>query len=161
MVQVVAQRVCGLETVALRCFNVFGERQHPTSGYATVIPTFIYLMMPREPLMIYAAGREVRDLTQIDNVLANVAAASPLDVGSSSVCASNWAAVQRHPSPDSAIGMRLTKPSFALDPFWLGRRTSHCCARSGVIADGSASPEAGRGGDARTGSSGQKRTGSP
>ena len=30
-------RVYGLETVALRYFNVFGEYQDPASGYAAVI----------------------------------------------------------------------------------------------------------------------------
>ena len=94
---IVAQRVFGLETVALRYFNVFGERQHPTSGYATVIPNFIHLMSPGEPPMIYADGRVLRDVTQIDNVVANLAAASPPDVASSSVSASNWAAVPPPP----------------------------------------------------------------
>ena len=35
------QRVYGLETVALRYFNVFGPRQDPNSQYAAVVPRFI------------------------------------------------------------------------------------------------------------------------
>ena len=31
----------GIETVALRYFNVFGPRQEPDSQYAAVIPLFI------------------------------------------------------------------------------------------------------------------------
>ncbi len=34
-------RVYGLETVALRYFNVFGPRQDPTSQYAAVVPRFL------------------------------------------------------------------------------------------------------------------------
>ncbi len=34
-------RVYGIETVALRYFNVFGPRQDPTSQYAAVVPRFI------------------------------------------------------------------------------------------------------------------------
>ena len=37
----VFSEVYGLETVALRYFNVFGPRQDPTSQYAAVIPNFI------------------------------------------------------------------------------------------------------------------------
>ena len=42
-----------------------------------MIPTFIQLMIPGEPPMIYGDGRVVCDVTQIDNVVANLAAASP------------------------------------------------------------------------------------
>ena len=34
-------RVYGLETVALRYFNVFGPRQDPNSQYAAVVPRFV------------------------------------------------------------------------------------------------------------------------
>ena len=34
-------RLYGLETVALRYFNVFGPRQDPASAYAAVIPAFL------------------------------------------------------------------------------------------------------------------------
>jgi nucleoside-diphosphate-sugar epimerase len=33
--------VYGLQTIALRYFNVFGPRQDPTSAYAAVIPAFV------------------------------------------------------------------------------------------------------------------------
>ena len=41
--------VYGLETVALRYFNVFGPRQDPHSQYAAVIPTFITACLEGEP----------------------------------------------------------------------------------------------------------------
>jgi UDP-glucose 4-epimerase len=76
----VAQRVFGFEVVALRYFNVFGERQDPFSGYAAVIPKFIRLMASGEPPTIYGDGLHARDFTHIDNVVdANLAAADAPD----------------------------------------------------------------------------------
>jgi nucleoside-diphosphate-sugar epimerase len=72
----VAQKVYDLEVVALRYFNVFGERQDPYSGYAAVIPKFIRLMRAGEPPTIYGDGLAARDFTHIANVVdANIAAA--------------------------------------------------------------------------------------
>jgi nucleoside-diphosphate-sugar epimerase len=74
---VVANSVFGVETVALRYFNVFGERQDPSSGYAAVIPKFINLMLSGERPMIHGDGSTSRDFTHIDNVVAaNLAAAT-------------------------------------------------------------------------------------
>jgi nucleoside-diphosphate-sugar epimerase len=73
----VANNVFGLETVALRYFNVFGERQDPTSGYAAVIPKFIRLMLAGERPQIFGDGSASRDFTHVDNVVAaNLAAAT-------------------------------------------------------------------------------------
>ncbi len=73
----VANRVFGLETVALRYFNVFGERQDPSSGYAAVIPKFIRLMLAGEPPTINGDGTTSRDFTYIENVIqANLSAAN-------------------------------------------------------------------------------------
>jgi UDP-glucose 4-epimerase len=73
----VAHRVYGVETVALRYFNVFGERQDPLSGYAAVIPRFIRLMLDGEPPTIFGDGQTSRDFTHIENIVeANLAAAS-------------------------------------------------------------------------------------
>jgi UDP-glucose 4-epimerase len=73
---IVANRVYGLETVALRYFNVFGERQDPLSGYAAVIPKFIRLMLDGRPPTIFGDGEASRDFTHVQNVVeANLAAA--------------------------------------------------------------------------------------
>ncbi len=61
--------VYGLETVALRYFNVFGPRQDETSEYAAVIPRFISAMMANQPPTIYGDGRQSRDFTYIDNAV--------------------------------------------------------------------------------------------
>lgn len=73
----VAHRVFGLETVALRYFNVFGERQDPHSGYAAVIPKFIRLMLAGERPTLNGDGNASRDFTYVENVVqASLAAAS-------------------------------------------------------------------------------------
>ena len=59
----------GLETVALRYFNVFGERQDPQSEYAAVIPKFITRMQKGVQPTIYGTGEQSRDFTYIDNVV--------------------------------------------------------------------------------------------
>lgn len=66
----------GLETVALRYFNVFGPRQSLESEYAVVIPKFITCMLKGEQPPIHGDGEQTRDFTYIDNVVdANLAAA--------------------------------------------------------------------------------------
>ena len=61
--------VYGLETVALRYFNVFGPRQDPTSFYSAVIPKFITALLKNEQPTIFGDGEQSRDFTYIDNVV--------------------------------------------------------------------------------------------
>lgn len=70
-------RVYGLETVALRYFNVFGPRQDPLSQYSAVIPKFITALLRGESPVVYGDGEQSRDFTYIDNVVdANLRAAA-------------------------------------------------------------------------------------
>jgi len=69
--------VYGLETVALRYFNVFGPRQDPDSQYAAVIPRFLAALRGGVEPVIYGDGEQSRDFTFIENVVdANLRAAS-------------------------------------------------------------------------------------
>jgi nucleoside-diphosphate-sugar epimerase len=63
-------RVYGLETVALRYFNVFGPHQDPNSQYAAVVPKFIRAIADGQPVLIYGDGEQSRDFTYIANVVA-------------------------------------------------------------------------------------------
>lgn len=66
----------GLETVALRYFNVYGPRQDPASDYAAVIPIFIAAALRGETLRIHGDGEQTRDFVFIEDVVrANLAAA--------------------------------------------------------------------------------------
>src|SRR6476661_3958475 len=67
--------VYGLETVALRYFNVFGPLQDPRSQYAAVIPNFIVALLTGERPTIFGDGEQSRDFTPVENVVdANVLA---------------------------------------------------------------------------------------
>ena len=69
--------VYGLETVALRYFNVFGPGQHPQSQYAAVIPLFIRASLRDESPTIDGDGEQTRDFTYVGNVVeANLRASS-------------------------------------------------------------------------------------
>ncbi len=59
----------GLETVALRYFNVFGPRQNPFSQYSAVIPKFISMLKNGQNPTIWGNGSTSRDFTYIDNVV--------------------------------------------------------------------------------------------
>lgn len=73
----VFHRLYGLETVALRYFNVFGPRQNPKSEYAAVIPKFITALLNGVRPVIHGDGGQTRDFTYVENVVAaNVAAAT-------------------------------------------------------------------------------------
>jgi nucleoside-diphosphate-sugar epimerase len=62
-------RLYGLETVALRYFNVFGPRQNPASKYSAVIPLFIYHLLRDRSPEIHWDGRQSRDFSYIDNIV--------------------------------------------------------------------------------------------
>ena len=69
-------KVYGLETFALRYFNVFGPRQNPSSMYSGVISRFIDALMKGTTPVIYGDGEQSRDFTYIANVVdANIKAA--------------------------------------------------------------------------------------
>jgi len=63
----VYHKIYGLETIALRYFNVFGPRQDPNSPYAAVIPLFIKAVMNNEQPVIYGDGLQSRDFTYVAN----------------------------------------------------------------------------------------------
>ena len=72
----VFSKVFGLETIALRYFNVFGPSQDPASQYAAAIPAFVTAILRDQPPTIYGDGEQSRDFTYVDNVVqANLLAA--------------------------------------------------------------------------------------
>jgi UDP-glucose 4-epimerase len=62
-------RCYGLETVALRYFNIFGPRQDPSSPYSGVLAKFITYMLRGEQPTIFGDGEQSRDFTYIDNAV--------------------------------------------------------------------------------------------
>lgn len=59
----------GLETVALRFFNVFGPRQDPTSPYSGVLSIFMTCLLERRSPTIFGDGEQSRDFTYVDDVV--------------------------------------------------------------------------------------------
>jgi UDP-glucose 4-epimerase len=69
------QELYGLETVALRYFNVFGPGQDPTSEYSGVISKFISAMANGLQPTIYGDGEQTRDFVYVKDVVrANIQA---------------------------------------------------------------------------------------
>ncbi len=63
------KKLYGLDTYAMRYFNVFGRRQDPEGAYAAVIPKFIRQLLRDETPTINGDGKQSRDFTYIDNVI--------------------------------------------------------------------------------------------
>jgi UDP-glucose 4-epimerase len=60
--------VYGLETVALRYFNVYGPRQDPSSPYSGVLSLFMKAVLERTPPVIFGDGEQSRDFTYVEDV---------------------------------------------------------------------------------------------
>lgn len=70
----------GLETVALRYFNVFGPGQ--TGEYAGVISAFLDMAATGDPITVHGDGTQTRDFVHVDDVVdANLRAATTEHVG--------------------------------------------------------------------------------
>ena len=57
-----------LETVALRFFNVYGERQDPSSPYSGVLSLFMRALIERRSPTIFGDGEQTRDFTYVEDV---------------------------------------------------------------------------------------------
>ncbi len=64
-------------TIGLRYFNIFGQRQDPDGAYAAVIPKWFAGLLNDQPIFINGDGETSRDFCFIDNcVRANILAAT-------------------------------------------------------------------------------------
>ncbi|MGA2041230.1 MAG: SDR family oxidoreductase [Bryobacteraceae bacterium] len=73
--------VWGLETVALRYFNVYGPRQDPSSPYSGVLSVFLRCAIERRAPVIFGDGEQSRDFTFVEDVAElNLKAAKAKDV---------------------------------------------------------------------------------
>ena len=74
--------VYNIETVSLRYFNVFGERQNLGGAYATVIGIFLNQLSKNIPLTVNGDGKQRRDFTYVGDVVnANILACNSPNVG--------------------------------------------------------------------------------
>jgi len=78
--------VYSLETISLRYFNIYGERQNLGGAYATVIGVFIKQCLDDLPMTINGDGNQRRDFTYVGDVVrANILAAKSKKVGKGEV----------------------------------------------------------------------------
>ncbi len=78
--------VYGLETVSLRYFNIYGERQNVGGAYAMVIGIFADQKLRGEIMTINGDGEQRRDFTYVGDVVnANILASQSENVGNGEV----------------------------------------------------------------------------
>ena len=78
--------VYGLETVSLRYFNIYGERQNVGGAYAMVIGIFADQKLKGEVMTINGDGEQRRDFTYVGDVVnANILASQSENVGNGEV----------------------------------------------------------------------------
>jgi UDP-N-acetylglucosamine 4-epimerase len=65
----VFSKTYGIETIGLRYFNVFGQKQSSEGAYAAVIPKFVIQLMKHKSPIINGDGEYSRDFTYIENVI--------------------------------------------------------------------------------------------
>ena len=78
--------IYNIETVCLRYFNVYGERQNLDGAYALVIGIFASQLLDGKPMTIRGDGEQRRDFTYVGDVVnANVLASTSKKVGKGEV----------------------------------------------------------------------------
>ena len=113
-------RSYGLQSIGLRYFNVFGERQDPEGPYAAVIPVWVRSMLRGEPCAINGDGESSRDFCYVANaVQANLRAAmvdAPEAVGQvyNVAVGDRTTLNQLHARIVAALGE--ARPGLAIDP---------------------------------------------
>ncbi len=81
----------GINAIALRYFNVFGERQDPKSAYAAAVPIFIHRALANQDITIYGDGTQTRDFIYVGDIAqANLLAADHGSKASSNIFNVCW-----------------------------------------------------------------------
>lgn len=62
------KRLHGIKSLALRYFNVYGERQYPKSPYSGVISRFLEAYKNDEEITIYGDGEQSRDFIHVNDI---------------------------------------------------------------------------------------------
>ena len=129
-------RAYGLPTVALRFFNVYGERQALSNPYTGVAAIFAARILNGEPPLIYEDGRQSRDFVHVSDIVQAVLLAirkpdadyQALNVGTGRATTVNDVAVVLAKSLGRAIQPRILKTFRAGD-------IRHCVADISKITD--------------------------
>lgn len=60
---------CGISSIGLRFFNVYGPRQDPSSPYSGVISIFVRTASEGQPIRIHGDGQQTRDFVYVADVV--------------------------------------------------------------------------------------------
>jgi len=66
----------GLETAAIRFFNVFGPRQDPKGAYAAAVPIFIEKALAGDDITVFGDGGQTRDFIYVKDIVGALAFAA-------------------------------------------------------------------------------------
>lgn len=78
--------IYGVESVALRCFNIYGPRMRGAGAYASAIGTFLRQRKEGVPMTIVGDGKQTRDYVHVRDVAAaNILAAESSLVGKAEI----------------------------------------------------------------------------
>jgi UDP-glucose 4-epimerase len=66
---IIFNKIYGMETVALRYFNVYGPRQDPKSPYSGVITKFVTALKNKQQPTIFGDGMQTRDFVYVSDVV--------------------------------------------------------------------------------------------
>lgn len=105
--------VYGIETVSLRYFNVYGERQSMDGAYTSVMSVFTRQRLSNKPLTIRGDGEQRRDFTHVKDIArANLLAMTSEKVGNGEVINignnNNWSVRQ--------VAEMIGGPTITVDP---------------------------------------------
>ena len=132
-------RCYGLETVALRYFNIFGPRQDPSSPYSGVLAKFITLMLAGKQPTIFGDGEQSRDFTYIDNAVEANLLACKAPAGTSgrqSIQRGDWTASHAQRNLQAAAESHLV---LRFPHLWRGTRRRHQALTGRHLRGGTAS----------------------
>ncbi len=124
----------GLETVALRFFNVYGPRQDPASPYAAVVPRFIAALRAGQQPTIYGDGQQSRDFVFVGDIVRALwtaattrgVAGAIFNVGSGA----NWSILELAQTIGRLLGVPV-QPHFAPER---SGEVRHSCADTTLFA---------------------------
>ena len=81
-----SSEIYNIETVSLRYFNVYGERQNLEGAYANVIGVFIQQCINNKPMTINGDGKQKRDFIYVGDVVkANILASQSKKIGNGEI----------------------------------------------------------------------------
>ena len=115
-------RLYGLETVALRFFNVFGPRQAPSSQYSGVISLFTAALLAGRSPTIHGDGEQTRDFTYVGDVVAAVLAACEAPAGAVAGRAINVARGARTSVNGLYAALQRVTGASGVEPAYAARR---------------------------------------